>query len=325
MSSTGRASNRDRFGRSPSTNQAKTATKSTCRLPSTVASPAPTAEIEWLHSTRSPARNAPASRARHRSRPGSGGAPRRRDAATRAARTGRANVQRNSAATLADEPARRISTAELAIHDAPANAAASGRLSESATPPPLSRVMTNLSARHVIQRSCWPLATRHGALDQHITAGRAQHDTHQKYGSRGQPGDNSVFGAIETAAGNTERGNADRERQGVATLPNSNSGVEKGERENREWDDDHQMPHGSALAGFPAYPTVHTLRCAQRRVCTGRWEIRPSPGTSSWTGHGHRSRSRNRPRRSADTTDCSADRLSRLPRRRGRAAAPSHA
>src|ERR1700678_2430843 len=99
---------------------------STWRLVTTVPSPAPIAVIAWLHKTRSPARNSPASRASQRLRAGSRGAPRLRSASARAPRTGRANPHRPRAVMLADVSASRISTAELEIQAAPAMAAAAG-------------------------------------------------------------------------------------------------------------------------------------------------------------------------------------------------------
>ena len=54
------ASSVERDGRSPKTSHATTPTTRTCRLPSTVASPAPTYSIAWCQNVRSPAKKTPA-------------------------------------------------------------------------------------------------------------------------------------------------------------------------------------------------------------------------------------------------------------------------
>jgi hypothetical protein len=123
---TGDASTSERRGRSPSRNQASTGTMSTCRLPTTVLSPAPIALIAWLHTMRSTARTRPASRASQRVREGRGGAPCRRSAQVRAPSTGRAKAHRAKAVMLGEVPASFISTAELEMQTAPAVATAIG-------------------------------------------------------------------------------------------------------------------------------------------------------------------------------------------------------
>ena len=60
---TGTAATSRRLGRSPSSHQARNPTTTTCRLPSTVAMPAPTAAMAWCHRTRSTAKNTPAAAA----------------------------------------------------------------------------------------------------------------------------------------------------------------------------------------------------------------------------------------------------------------------
>ncbi len=59
-STTGSASSVARDGRSPRSSQAKKPTMMTCRLPSTVARPAPTASMAWCQNIRSPVKNSPA-------------------------------------------------------------------------------------------------------------------------------------------------------------------------------------------------------------------------------------------------------------------------
>ncbi len=123
---TGDASTRDRRGRSPRISQASREMISTCRLVTTVPSPAPIAVMAWLHKMRSAARNNPARRASQRLRDGIGGTPRLRSSRARAPSTGRANAHRPSAVMLAEVEASRISTAELEMQTAPAVAAAGG-------------------------------------------------------------------------------------------------------------------------------------------------------------------------------------------------------
>ena len=63
-STTGIAISDDVVGRSRQMSQAMRPTSTTCVLPSTVASPAPTWSIALCQSTRSAAKNAPASQAK---------------------------------------------------------------------------------------------------------------------------------------------------------------------------------------------------------------------------------------------------------------------
>jgi hypothetical protein len=60
---TGRARTVARDGRSPKSSHAATPTRTTWRLPRTVASPAPTASIAWCQKRRSPAKKTPATTA----------------------------------------------------------------------------------------------------------------------------------------------------------------------------------------------------------------------------------------------------------------------
>ena len=60
ISVSGSAARIRRPGASPSTAQAANGTITTCRLPSTVASPAPTSAIAWCQKIRSAAKNSPA-------------------------------------------------------------------------------------------------------------------------------------------------------------------------------------------------------------------------------------------------------------------------
>src|ERR1700722_2734177 len=145
----GEASTSERPGRSPRKSQASTAMMSTCRLPNTVLSPAPIAVIAWLQTTRSAARNRPASRASQRLRAGSGGAPRRRSAQARAPSTGRANAHRPRAVMLGEVSASFISTAELEMQTAPAVAAATGDTGLAAIQPRLPRLRPVLG-RHAV-------------------------------------------------------------------------------------------------------------------------------------------------------------------------------
>src|SRR5580693_4445696 len=90
---TGRKMRNLRSGRSPNSAQAANATNRTCRLPSTVATPAPTSAIAWFHSTRSTARHRPATKAPRRAAAGRG--PRLRCSSTASAiSTGSASRQR---------------------------------------------------------------------------------------------------------------------------------------------------------------------------------------------------------------------------------------
>ena len=66
ISVSGRAARIRRPGASLSTNQAANGTITTWRLPSTVASPAPTSAIAWCQKTRSAAKNSPAIHASRR-------------------------------------------------------------------------------------------------------------------------------------------------------------------------------------------------------------------------------------------------------------------
>ena len=70
-STTGRARNVFRDGRSPNASHATTPTIRTWRLPRTVASPAPTYSIAWCQNRRSPAKKTPANSAIRTVRPGS--------------------------------------------------------------------------------------------------------------------------------------------------------------------------------------------------------------------------------------------------------------
>ena len=123
--------------RSPSSAQATKGTTTTCRLPSTVASPAPTSSIAWCQQDQvrgeEDARPATASR-RSRAR------PRGRAAGPRARRAARAAGARRSSGRSPPwtAPCRRASTRidEKAIVSAPATAAAAGR-SARARPRPL--------------------------------------------------------------------------------------------------------------------------------------------------------------------------------------------
>jgi hypothetical protein len=126
-SSTGREASSLGEGRSPSSHHATAATTSTCRLPSTVASPAPTRSMTWCHSTRSQAKNTPAAAATRRVRPGSGPCRRSSRRASRAS-TGRASRQRPTAAVEGGTPARATRGPDQAMQRAPIRATSTGLL-----------------------------------------------------------------------------------------------------------------------------------------------------------------------------------------------------
>src|SRR3954454_23173925 len=97
----------------------------TCMLPSTVASPAPTSAIAWCQKIRSAAKKTPASAvARHA--PRGRGPSRGRSHHASAPSGATANAQRKNADVSGDTFARRTRMAENAIVSAPASAKATG-------------------------------------------------------------------------------------------------------------------------------------------------------------------------------------------------------
>src|SRR3954451_24547373 len=118
-------------GRSPSSAHATYATTTTCRLPSTVASPAPTSAIAWCQKIRSAAKNTPAS-AVSRHAPRGRGPSRCRSQYARAPSGTTAYAQRKNADVSGETFASRTRIAENAIVSAPAIANATGLLCRTA-------------------------------------------------------------------------------------------------------------------------------------------------------------------------------------------------
>src|SRR5580704_15254102 len=141
-----------RSGRSPNSAQAANATNRTCRLPSTVATPAPTSAIAWFHSTRSTARKRPASTAVRRLASGRG--PSRRCSSTASgARTGSASAHRKNAVVTGLTSARVTRIADDEMHAAPRIAVNTGR------PPLRSEVSRSVPSRLVAVMTVSPYGT----------------------------------------------------------------------------------------------------------------------------------------------------------------------
>ena len=121
-------------GRSPSTTHATSPTKATCRLPSTVARPAPTSSIAWCQKMRSAAKKTPATAASARSRLLRGPSRRSSHHASTPSR-GTAYAQRKMAAVEGETAACLTRMAEKAIVSAPAIAIARGRATSAVTAP----------------------------------------------------------------------------------------------------------------------------------------------------------------------------------------------
>ena len=111
----------------PAAAQAISATRTTWMLPSTVASPAPTASIEWCQKVRSAANSTPAPKASSRSRRGRGAVAAALDPGQQAQQRAAHRRSGRSAAVEGDTSASRTRIAEKAITRAPSAPASTGR------------------------------------------------------------------------------------------------------------------------------------------------------------------------------------------------------